>query len=153
MYRRAVHLDRQIEFKMYDKTRAANKASQDRDIGKHQSNDSLDSDENIDDLTTEDLIARFTKSLHVDDTTEPVDDGVIRDTSLHLLSLPMEILVYILRWVVSSHLDLRSLEQCSMVSKNLYLCTRQSEIWRLACQRYASWQSFFTYLIYFFRSS
>lgn len=136
MYRRAVHLDRQIEFKMYDKAKAELPPA-----GQRQSNDEHELDDDVDDLTTEELIARFTKALHVSDATEPVDDGIIRDNSVQLLNLPMEILVYILRWVVSSHLDLRSLEQCSMVSKNLYLCTRQSEIWRLACQRYVSYDA------------
>lgn len=140
MYRRAVHLDPQIEFKMYDKTKAAIAAAHDRELApaeQRHADDAHESDDNIDDLTTEELIARFAKAVQIGDAAHPVDDGVIRDNSVQLLSLPMEILVYILRWVVSSHLDLRSLEQCSMASKSLYLCTRQSEIWRLACQRYA----------------
>lgn len=139
MYRRAVHLDPQIEFKMYDKTKAAIAAARDRELASaelRQADDAHESDDNIDDLSTEELIARFAKAVQIGDAAQPVDDGVIRDNSVQLLSLPMEIMVYILRWVVSSHLDLRSLEQCSMASKSLYLCTRQSEIWRLACQRY-----------------
>lgn len=137
MYRRAVHLDSEIEFKMYDKMKTAAIASE-RKISTTETGNDGDatiSEENISDLTTEDLILRFTTSLQIGQSAEPVDDGVIRDNSLQLLCLPMEILVYILRWVVSSNLDTRSLEQCSMVCKSLYLCSRQSEIWRLACKK------------------
>nr|CAD7447425.1 unnamed protein product [Timema bartmani] len=54
----------------------------------------------------------------------------------HISSLPMEIVLYILRWVVSADLDIRSLELCSRVSRGFYLCSRDSEIWRLACIRF-----------------
>lgn len=38
--------------------------------------------------------------------------------------LPMEVLMYIFRWVVSSDLDLRSLEQLSQVCRGFYICAR-----------------------------
>jgi len=53
----------------------------------------------------------------------------------HISALPMEIILYIFRWVVSSDLDLRSLEMCSHVCRGFYLCSRDPEIWRLACAR------------------
>ncbi|XP_017777306.1 PREDICTED: F-box only protein 9 isoform X2 [Nicrophorus vespilloides] len=55
--------------------------------------------------------------------------------STHICSLPMEILLYILKWVVSADLDMRSLEMVSMVSRGFYLCARDEEIWKLACSR------------------
>ncbi|MEE6476623.1 hypothetical protein FKM82_011145 [Ascaphus truei] len=51
----------------------------------------------------------------------------------HISVLPMEVLMYIFRWVVSSDLDLRALEQLSVVCKGFYICARDPEIWRLAC--------------------
>ncbi|XP_046688585.1 LOW QUALITY PROTEIN: F-box only protein 9-like, partial [Homalodisca vitripennis] len=67
---------------------------------------------------------------------------------------PVEIILYILRWVVSSELDLRSLEMCSSVCRGFYVCSRDSEIWRLVCVRvwgvncgglseYKSWREMF----------
>nr|XP_006010668.1 PREDICTED: F-box only protein 9 isoform X4 [Latimeria chalumnae] len=69
-------------------------------------------------------------------------------------ALPMEVLMYIFRWVVSSDLDLRSLEQLSMVCRGFYICARDPEIWRLACVKvwsrgcskllpYNSWRQMF----------
>lgn len=43
--------------------------------------------------------------------------------------------MYILRWVVSDELDLRSLDQCALVCRGFYLCARDSYIWKSACER------------------
>ncbi|KAF7282466.1 F-box only protein 9 [Rhynchophorus ferrugineus] len=56
-------------------------------------------------------------------------------TSTHISSIPVEILLYILRWVVSTDLDLRSLEMFGLVCRGFYLCARDAEIWRSTCQR------------------
>ncbi|XP_073991719.1 F-box only protein 9 isoform X2 [Rhodnius prolixus] len=56
-------------------------------------------------------------------------------TSTHISALPMEIFLYILRWVVSADLDLRSLEMCAAVCRGFYVCCRDPEIWRIACTR------------------
>ena len=45
----------------------------------------------------------------------------------------MEVLINILKWVVSSNLDIQSLESCSKVCRGFYLASRSSDIWRLVC--------------------
>lgn len=139
MYRRAVHIDADIEFKMYDKLKATiqkggeQDASNDGQAG--QNDDGHDEDD--EDLSSVDLVARFQDSIangngnlfHRDNA----DSGVICTDGLHIASLPTEIILYILRWVVSRHLDLRSLEQCAIACKGFYLLARDPEIWRLAC--------------------
>ena len=45
----------------------------------------------------------------------------------------MEVLINILKWVVSSELDLCSLESFSKVCRGFYLASRSSDIWRLMC--------------------
>ncbi|NXN94532.1 FBX9 protein, partial [Rhinopomastus cyanomelas] len=68
--------------------------------------------------------------------------------------LPMEVLLYIFRWVVSSDLDLRSLEQLSLVCRGFYICARDPEIWHQVCLKiwgrscnklvpYNSWREMF----------
>lgn len=141
MYRRAVHIDADIEFKMYDKLKATIHkgaeldASSDSRAGQKQT-DGADDDE---DLSSVDLVARFQDSIANGNGQlfhrGNADSGVICTDGLHISSLPTEIILYILRWVVSGHLDLRSLEQCSMVCKGFYLLARDPEIWRLACFR------------------
>lgn len=43
--------------------------------------------------------------------------------------------MYIFRWVVSSDLDMRTLEQLSLVCRGFYICARDSDLWRSACLR------------------
>lgn len=98
------------------------------------------SQEDAEDLTNVDLIVHFQTAIRNNNgvmfqrCSSNIDNNVIY-TGLHFSDLPIEIVFYILRWVVSSDLDLRSLEQCSMVSKGFYLCARDPEIWRLACMK------------------
>ncbi|XP_055325137.1 F-box only protein 9 [Sitodiplosis mosellana] len=158
MYRRAVHIDPDIEFKMYDKLKAnIYTATVKPDTRKESA--ANDDNEYIEDLSCVDLVHRFETSivngngnLFNRDTAE----GVIVTDGLHISSLPTEIILYILRWVVSSNLDMRSLEQCSMVCKGFYLIARDMEIWRLACfkvwghgvgilkgSKYSSWRQMY----------
>lgn len=140
MYRRAVHIDADIEFKMYDKLKATihkgseHGTSDETQAGRPRNGDDGDDDE---DLSAVDLVERFQESLANGNGNlfhrANADSGVICTDGLHIASLPTEIVLYILRWVVSGNLDLRSLEQCSMVSKGFYLLARDPEIWRLAC--------------------
>ncbi|KAL3889023.1 hypothetical protein ACJMK2_001381, partial [Sinanodonta woodiana] len=72
----------------------------------------------------------------------------------HISVLPMEVLIYIFKWVVSCDLDMISLENLSEVCRGFYMCARDEEIWRLACLRvwgnncmkkkkYTTWRSMF----------
>lgn len=142
MYRRAVHIDADIEFKMYDKLKTTiHKASENDTFNEAQDgnrrNGDADDDDDDEDLSSVDLVARFQESIANGNgnlfNRDNADSGVICTDGLHIASLPTEIILYILRWVVSGNLDLRSLEQCSMVSKGFYLLARDPEIWRLAC--------------------
>ncbi|KAG1678093.1 F-box only protein 9 [Nymphon striatum] len=78
-----------------------------------------------------DLIVRFQRYRHKNDGRycQPKHER----KSAHLSDLPLEIFMYILKWVVSADLDLKSLEQFSMVCRGFYLCSRDEEIWKLAC--------------------
>lgn len=137
MYRKAVHIDPDIEFKMYDKLKTnihlANNIVE-TDTTASRTNDDNKNDEDLSDV---DLVHRFQTSIANGNgnllNRGNADAGVIVTDGSHISNLPTEIILYILRWVVSSNLDIRSLEQCSMVCKGFYLLARDSEIWRLAC--------------------
>ncbi|CAI9720569.1 F-box only protein 9 [Octopus vulgaris] len=73
----------------------------------------------------------------------------------HISSLPVEVVMYIFKWVVSTDLDTRSLEQLSQVCRGFYVCARDEELWKLVCTRmfngvncknckkYGSWRQMF----------
>jgi len=85
-----------------------------------------ESSENEQDLVN--LISKFSK-LRVDGNCSIKSE--FETNIVHIGQLPSEVLNYILKWVVSSDLDLKSLENCSQVCRGFYLASRDDEIWRL----------------------
>ncbi|XP_023684841.1 F-box only protein 9 isoform X2 [Paramormyrops kingsleyae] len=82
-----------------------------------------------------DLLAYFQHQLALQDTTRKICEPEVEGTQTHISALPLEVMMYIFRWVVSSDLDLRALEQLSLVCRGFYVCARDPEIWRSACLR------------------
>ena len=66
---------------------------------------------------------------------EPESTGMTTGGTVqtHISSLPMELIIYILKWVVSTELDLKSLENFSQVCRGFFVASRASDIWRLVC--------------------
>ncbi|XP_071451212.1 F-box only protein 9 [Hetaerina americana] len=149
-YRRAVQLVPDIESRLYksqhlarttenedDDTSVesdyearveANEEEIDEDLDKSDDEVSKDEEEEDDGFLTAKLQRIFARK-------QPICQTEVEQKGVHISALPMEILIYILRWVVSPHLDLRSLESCSAVSRGFFLCSRDPEIWKLACLR------------------
>nr|CAD7573266.1 unnamed protein product [Timema californicum] len=137
-YRRAVQLVPDIEFRLYDASKPKPRDRQDTE----STEDGLEtpaeqdvkaySDDDDNDDEGEDLLSRLQRFFS---RSCSLCVPQYEQTMTHISSLPMEIVLYILRWVVSADLDIRSLELCSRVSRGFYLCSRDSEIWRLACLR------------------
>ncbi|XP_073531510.1 F-box only protein 9 isoform X2 [Phyllobates terribilis] len=121
-YRRAMQLVPDIEFKINYNW------SPDADgVGKNFMDDAND------DSKMSDLLSYFQQQLTFQESSLKLCQPEYDVTQTHISVLPMEVLMYIFRWVVSSELDLRSLEQLSLVCKGFYICARDPEIWRLAC--------------------
>ncbi|XP_012733284.2 F-box only protein 9 [Fundulus heteroclitus] len=83
----------------------------------------------------EDLLAYFEQQLSLESSFPKICIPELEITQTHISALPREILMYIFRWVVSSELDMRALEQLSSVCRGFYICARDPEIWRSACLR------------------
>lgn len=140
LYRNAIQIVPDIEFKIYESTKG-NNVTATAETDRNKNDDALNAND-ITEATTEtnlediDLMARFQlaiqRSGRLFQTMTGSEKTVLR-TELHISDLPMEIILYILKWVVSADLDLRSLDQCSLVSKGFYICARDQDIWRLAC--------------------
>lgn len=138
-YRRAMQIVPDIEFKInYDSGRSG---------GNY-----LKENENNGEI--EDLITYFQQQLTLVDDCLKICVPEVETTQMHISALPPEVLMYIYRWVVSSDLDMRALEQLSLVCRGFYICARDPEIWRLACLRvwgrsctkmvpYNSWREMF----------
>lgn len=73
-----------------------------------------------------DLISRFESSL-------PKDFLLSNDKNIS--DLNRNLIVKILKYLISIDFDLLSLENCALVSRRFYLCARDSEIWEMICKK------------------
>jgi len=135
-YRRAVQLIPDIEFKIYESTKNQRPTAEPVQLevdGNEEDRPLLEEEEEEEfDPSQTDLMTHLQRVMAKSYSfCQPKE---LQKTT-HISALPVEIVLYILRWVVSSDLDLRSLEMCSNVSRGFYVCSRDPEIWRLACVR------------------
>ncbi|KAJ8364991.1 hypothetical protein SKAU_G00138220 [Synaphobranchus kaupii] len=118
-YRRAMQLVPDIEFK----------------INYSRSPDPDNTEDKERDSAIADLLTYFQQQLTLQDMSLRICEPELETTQMHISALPTEVLMYIFRWVVSSELDLRALEQLSLVCRGFYIRARDPEIWRSACLR------------------
>uniref|UniRef100_A0AAX7T547 F-box domain-containing protein n=1 Tax=Astatotilapia calliptera TaxID=8154 RepID=A0AAX7T547_ASTCA len=112
-YRMAMQLVPDIEFKInYSRPPDA-----DRGGGNYMEDSDADGE-------IEDLLAYFEQQLSVEGSFPKICTPEVEMTQVHISALPREILMYIFRWVVSSDLDMRALEQLSLVCRGFYICAR-----------------------------
>ncbi|KAL0622266.1 F-box only protein 9, partial [Plecturocebus cupreus] len=103
-YRRAMQLVPDIEFKI-TYTRSPD--------GDGVGNSYIE--DNDDDSKMADLLSYFQQQLTFQESVLKLCQPELESSQTHISVLPMEVLMYIFRWVVSSDLDLRSLEQLSLM--------------------------------------
>jgi F-box protein 9 len=134
-YRHAVQLIPDIEYRVHSKDRPQHM----REEGVDSSGDSEEEEE-----TEEREDAVQPNQRCVDSLTDTLHSMTLQSTvchperpskTTHISVLPYEVMRMILYWVVSVHLDMRSLEQCSMVCRGFYCLVRQPGIWRTACRK------------------
>lgn len=144
-YRKATQIMPDIEFKYYELQKLSgdqvNKKfhslpgdfAKQLDFGKSETNEAGNE-------VSDNLYEKFQLDLRQDNSYNgkmmaSSRDASVLTTGLHFSDLPPEIVMRILRWVVSAQLDMRSLEQCAAVCKGFYVYARDEEIWRLACTK------------------
>ncbi|KAI2657466.1 F-box only protein 9 [Labeo rohita] len=76
----------------------------------------------------DDLLTYFQQQLTLGGDTMKLCEPETDTTQVHISALPFEVLMYIFRWVVSCDLDLRALEQLSLVCRGFYICARMDSI-------------------------
>uniref|UniRef100_A0A8C9G084 F-box only protein 9 n=1 Tax=Pavo cristatus TaxID=9049 RepID=A0A8C9G084_PAVCR len=81
-------------------------------------------EDNEEDGKMADLLSDFQQQLTLQESSVKLCQPELDVNQTHISALPLEVLMYIFRWVVSSDLDLRSLEQLSLVCRGFYICAR-----------------------------
>ncbi|XP_064488633.1 F-box only protein 9-like [Ornithodoros turicata] len=126
-YRRAVQLVPDIEFRLADSCfwSFTDDESEDSDIG----------NKSEDETGVDDSSLPLYQRIKLQHSSASTCQVASEQKATHISDLPREVFSYILRWVVSSDLDLLSLEAVSKVCRGFYLCARDPELWHLVCQR------------------
>lgn len=154
LYRRAIQLVPDIEFRIEESmddfinNEYVEESSSDKSDVEENSSESVD--EETDNL---DLVSKF-KKIAIETNATRICQPKLEQKMNHMSSLPPEIFIYILKWVVSEDLDIVSLEKIAKVCHGFYICCRDPEIWRLICFRtwdmnmdnpnkYGSWRNMF----------
>ncbi|XP_066931860.1 F-box only protein 9-like [Clytia hemisphaerica] len=125
-YREAIKLFPDVEFKVADYQRKQQETieADEKEEEETQQNQSLENF-NFEELTKQLAL------MHVTGLCSPN----LPQTTTHISALPSELLVNIIRWVVSKELDMKSLSQFSLACKWFYICARDEELWKIICLR------------------
>lgn len=139
LYRRAVQLVPDIEFKAYAQQpqRSQKDDSKNNNKNKKSKTGSSQSDTVDPNEVKDDLVEMFQNDLAMNNSgvcESAFGTGII-STSLHISSLPVEVFLLVLKWLVSNELDFRSLERFGRTCKGFYLLSRDPDVWKLACMK------------------
>ncbi|XP_050297152.1 F-box only protein 9 [Anthonomus grandis grandis] len=151
-YKKAVQLVPDIEFKLDYRPKPTVTEVEDNEFEEVENTNESDSSDNDEVIEDGQLLSRIQKKMaKAGYLCAPKSE----QSGTHISALPLELILEILKWVVSSDLDLRSLEMFGAVCRGFYLCSRDPEIWRLVCIRiwglhcnpnpdlYGSWRNMF----------
>lgn len=125
-----------IEFRTYEANQKQLEESYSVKTNSTKSSSNNGKYNNNDDQDISNMIEHFQNSLALSSNQiceSSYTAGTISTGGMHISSLPFEIMLFILKWVVSNQLDFRSLESFACVCKGFYLISRDASIWKTAC--------------------
>lgn len=137
LYRKAVQLVPDIEYKIYSQTSQQKQKSRDERNNNINSTELKPGPSRPEHDIVDDLAETFQKELSFNNLgiCESAFSAGTISTSLHMSCLPVEVFLVILKWLVSNELDFKSLERFGSVCKGFYLLSRDQEIWKMACTK------------------
>lgn len=128
-YKRAMQILPDVETRLYE-------SAEPRDMPEEESETEevvrveTEADDDEDFIEGEDLLTRLQR-LQAKKGVLCEPEVAIRGT--HISWLPYEVILLIMRWVVSSELDAASLERLAASCRGLYVAARDTDLWRALC--------------------
>ncbi|KAJ8724604.1 hypothetical protein PYW08_016078 [Mythimna loreyi] len=152
-YKRAMQILPDVETRLYDELLAESPEEEESEAEEVVRPDNAHPSDDEDAVEGEDLLMRLQRILArrgvLCEPEHPVKGA-------HISWLPYEVILVIVRWVVSSELDAWSLERVAAVCRGLYVAAREPDIWRSLCVKtwgiecgvprasgYSSWRQMF----------
>lgn len=128
-YKRSMQILPDVETRLYDELRG-DTPEEESETEEVVQVDNLHPSDDEDAVEGEDLLSRLQRIL--------ARKGVLCEPEFatkgaHISWLPYEVVLVILRWVVSSDMDGASLERVAGVCRGLYVLAREPDIWRSLC--------------------
>ncbi|CAF0918661.1 unnamed protein product [Adineta ricciae] len=130
-YRAAMQLVPDIETRMARKGQQQSRTTMDSDYQLESADESPRTGDITEDA--EDLVDTLQRMTVDENERSTICTKNFPQQATHISSIPSEVLIYIFRWVVSSDLDIRSLEQCACVCRGFYICARDPQLWKTIC--------------------
>jgi F-box protein 9 len=137
LYRRAVQLVPDIEFRAYATNPQKGQSDDSKNNNKNKSKSGTSSHFTESNSEIDNLVETFQNEFSLKNSgmcESTFGKGTI-STSLHISCLPVEVFLLILKWIVSNDLDMRSIERFGRTCKGFFLLSRDSEVWKLACHK------------------
>ncbi|RVE44322.1 hypothetical protein evm_011046 [Chilo suppressalis] len=132
-YKRAMQILPDVEIRLYESTDLRSETPEVESQSEEVVRENADPDsEDEDAIEGEDL---WTRLQRITARKGVLCEPEYATKSAHLSWLPYEVVLVILRWVVSSELDAASLERAATVCRGLYVCARDTDLWRSLCLR------------------
>jgi len=131
-YKRAERLVPNIELETFDYTGRNMKKKSPSVAKEEEAKVNVEDPKEVNEAELEGLCQKFSRMRSTEKSS--LIQMEVKTDEVHLGDLPSEVINYILKWVVSKELDLRSLERVAAVCRGLYLAARDQDIWRLAYQ-------------------
>jgi len=132
-YKRAERLVPNIELETFDYTGRNMKKKSPSVAKEEEAKGNVEDPKEVNEAELEGLCQKFSRMRSTEKSS--LIQKEVKTDEVHLGDLPSEVINYILKWVVSKELDLRSLERVAAVCRGLYLAARDQDIWRLACAK------------------
>ncbi|XP_075975953.1 F-box only protein 9 [Anticarsia gemmatalis] len=128
-YKRAMQILPDVEARIYDELRT-DTPEEESETEEVVRVDNAHPSDDEDAIEGEDLLSRLQRIL--------ARKGVLCEPEFapkgaHISWLPYEVVLVILRWVVSAELDAAALERVAAVCRGLYVMAREPDIWRSLC--------------------
>ncbi|XP_028026246.1 F-box only protein 9 [Bombyx mandarina] len=133
-YKRAIQIVPDVETRLYEGSELRGDTPEDSEVEEVVCADkappSEDEDEEV--VEGEELLARLQRILA---RRGLLCEPKLPTVSAHISWLPYEVLLVVLRWVVSSELDAGALEAAAGVCRGWYVAAREPDLWRSICVR------------------
>ncbi|KAJ2947290.1 hypothetical protein O0L34_g17006 [Tuta absoluta] len=131
-YKRAMQILPDVETRLYESSKERADTPEEESETEEIALETAHLSDDEDAIPGEDLVSRLQRILG---RKGRLFEPEFTARTAHISWLPYEVILLIIRWVISSDLDAVSLEKLSAVCRGFYVAAREPDLWRSLCVR------------------